>query len=577
MKLSVLVVLLMLLGVLNAYQSLSPNQFLYNNVTLGNNSSIIAGVDTNGILNLIVINSAYYKSWLNGQRVHELYNSTVGSGIYQVNLTGGTYTVIFLASSNLRVSADAYGFSKGRGHIINIDNVYRYNLVLDRYSTINISVLTDRNFQAFPLTINVSGHSSTLNDDSNFDSLYGLNLDRGTYRIVLTSSAPTEAFLSIYNSNSVINPLADFNASRGYPVGVVSYGVYNNSGALEPYRIATSEVVGDANITTLRAQDFNSTINNNSAYGASLQLNVELNTQRDNLSRVFWLQDVVDFNTSHKSYYLVNNIWNNTLPDANLGNNTLKGYGKFTLCVSCGNQRFYANSYPAGHFNYSLPFNIKLVMLENRTANGTAVSFGYQVLQNGSVGLRPLVFYDRVLFPGYTNSTMLVTPDFYTPSSNNQSGNYYDAELVFAGESGGAQSYFSSLAANMWIYYLANGTLVPFPSAYTFGQDTAETAANVRVLPTNHGKGGFATTGSLDPAEQIVIGNGINTTAKYLQNSSQITSLPTTTFQQSVITIPALTGTGIAVTRGTLLGYVVLLLIIVAILMVLKLILSKSR
>jgi hypothetical protein len=127
----------------------------------------------------------------------------------------------------------------------------------------------------------------------------------------------------------------------------------------------------------------------------------------------------------------------------------------------------------------------------------------------------------------------------------------------------------------MWIYYYDGGALKPFYSAYTFGQDTAETAANATVRALKNGKGGFVTTGVLDPSEQIVVGRNINASVGYIQNSSRITAAPTTTLvQQPVVVIPAL-GSGITLQRQALIQYLVLILIAVAILMVVRLLLRK--
>ena len=574
MKLLAFVPLLLLLGVLNAYQNLTAGSYLYNNVALGNNSSMVASVDSTGNLQLVVIKSSELNAWASGHNVKELFSSTVGSGIYQINLTAGNYTVIFSASSNLQATTEAFGFPRGSGSMVYLNDSYDYKLVLQRYSAINISIFTDRDFQSDPIAVNISGSPYTLNSDAILDSLYNINLDRGTYQIALTSNAPVEVFLMVFHSNSLINPLYGFKGN--YSVGVASYGVYNNSGTFVPYQITTDGVVGDANITSLRAQDFNRS-DNNSADGASLQLNVEMNTELQNSPEVFWLQDVVDFNTSQKSYYLVSNIWNNSMPEGNLGDYAVSGRGSVTLCGPCGNQSFYAYTYPSGNLNYSLPFNVKLVILENQTYNGTVVSFGYQIMQNGMEGLQPLVFFDKVLFPWYNDSSLLVTPYFYTPSINNESGNYYDAELVFGGESGGAQSYFDNLEASMWIYYYDNGTLKPFPSAYTFGQDTAETAANVTVRDLQDGKGGFATTGILNPLEQVLVDKNINVTAAYMQNTSRITAAPTTTMVQQPTTIVTVLGSGVALSRQTLIQYMVLILILVALLMMMRLLLRKRR
>lgn len=574
MKLLVFVPLLLLLGVLNAYQNLTPGSYLYNNVALGNNSSMVVGVDSTGNLQLVVIKSSELNAWASGHNVKEFFSSAVSSGIYQINLTAGNYTAIFSASTNMQATTEAFAFPLGSGRVVYLNDSYNYSLVLQRYSSINISVFTDRDFQEDPVVVNISGSPYTLNGNAILDSLYNINLDRGAYQITLTSNSPVEVFLTVFHSNSLINPLAGFKGN--YSIGVASYGIFNDSGTLVPYQITTSGIVGDANITSLRAQDFNVS-DNNSADGASLQLNVEMNTERQNSSAVFWLQDVVDFNTSQKSYYLVSNIWNNSLPESNLGEYAVSGSGGVTLCGPCGNQSFYAYTYPSGNLNYSLPFNVKLVILENQTYNGTVVSFGYQILQDGNEGLQPLIFFDKVLFPWYNDSSLLVTPYFYTPSINNESGNYYDAELVFGGESGGAQSYFDDLEAGMWIYYYDNGTLRPFPSAYVFGQDTAETAVNVTVRALQNGKGGFATTGKLDPLEQVFVDKNINVTAAYMQSTSRITAAPTTTVVPQPATIVTVLGGGVTLSDQAITQYLILVLILVAILMMMRLLLRKRR
>ena len=531
MRLTLLVPLLLFCGALNAYQSLQGGSFLYNNLTVGSNSSIMAGVDTSVPLQMIVLKTSSFNSWVNGGRSNPLFDKTVDSGLYEVNLSAGRYTVIFVAQSKAEATADAVAVPRGSGWIANVSGTYVYNISLQRYGAVNISLLSNRDFRAFPISVSIGSYLTYLSSDNNFDSIYNIYLEGGSYALKITSNTPTQIFMQVKTSNSVINPLAGFNSSESWPVGVVSYGVYNNSGKLEPYQVSTSEIVGEANITMLRATDGNSSSDNNSAAGASLQMNVEMNTQLGGMHKVFWLQNVVDFNTTQQSYYLVNNIWNNTLPDANMTGTEVFGSGNISVCGPCGNQRFYAYTYPYDYFNYTLPFNIELVTVENQTANGTLVSFGYQILQSGSDGVLPLTFYDRVLFPGYSNSSMLISPYVFTPSVGNLSGNYYDAELVFGGESGGSQSYFSRLASVMWIYYYANGTLAPFPSVYTFGQDTAETAANVRVMPSSYGMGAFATTGRLDPFEQVLAGAGLNKTVLQIQNSSGSVAAPTTTMQ----------------------------------------------
>lgn len=570
MKLLLVAGLVILVGMVSAYQYLPSGGFLYNNVTIGRNMSVVSGVDTGGPIQMIILKQSNFKSWFHGYPVPMLMNETVTSGIYRVNLSAGSYVVVFSAGSALNVSAFSFAIARDQGRIITIDKKYDYGLYVGNYSSVNISILTDRNFQVFPLSINFSGQPAYLNGDGNYDSMYNISFNRGEHNITFYTTAPTQAFVAIKSKNVTINPLDGFFRNQSYPVGVASYGVFNRSGVLVPYQISTSGVVGNANISDIRARDFNLS-DNNSAFGASMQLNVEMNTKMNGKSRVFWLQNVVDFNTSQKSYYLVSNIWNNTYPAADMSNGTVVGKGNVTVCAVCGNQAFYAYSYPEYFFNYSLPVDIKLVIIENQTDNGTVVSFGYQILKNGSAGTGPLVFYDRTLFPGAINSSILITPFYFTPDLGNLSGNYYDAELVFGGESGGAQSYFNSLAATAWIYYYQNGTLVPFPSAYTFGEDTAETAANLKTVASGYGNGGFITTGKLNPYEQIVVDGRINASAQNIQNASNIESQPTTTQPGG----GGLSGLSQISTMGAAVSYIAVGLIILALLMLFRIILRR--
>lgn len=571
MKLLLAAFFVLVIGTVNAYQYLTAGGFLYNNITVGKNMSIVAGVDASGQVQMIILRQSNFRQWFHGYPTQMVVNETVGSGIYVKNLSAGNYVVIFSVDYPENVSSFSFGIERGLGKIITIAGTYRYPLYLGNYSLVNVSLLTDRNFQKFPMSINFSGQLGFLNGDGNYDSMYNISLNRGEHYFTFYSTTPTEAFLIVKALNQTIDPLGGFFVGQDYPVGVVSYGVFNKSGALLPYQISTNGIVGNANISDISARDFNLS-DNNSAFGASLQLNIEMNTEVGGRSQVFWLQNVVDFNTSQKSYYFVSNIWNNTYPAANMENGTAAGMGNVTVCAVCGNQAFYAYSYPEYLFNYSLPFNIKLVILENQTENGTLASFGYQVLKNGSDGMGPLVFYDKVLFPGAVNSSFLVTPFYFTPSLGNLSGNYYDAELVFGGESGGAQSYFSRLAATAWIYYYQNGTLVPFPSAYTFGEDTAETAANLRTVTSGYGNGGFITTGRLNPNEQIVVDGRINNTAQSIQNASGVVSQPTTTAQGA--------GQGSLLSQisetGALVNYIAMVLITLAIVMLFKMIIRRQ-
>lgn len=510
-----------LFGVFHAYQTLGAGYFFYYNVTVVNGSSMFVGLDTNTSVNLAVIESSEFVAWKHYSNVAEIYNSSEGSGIYRINVTPGRYTVLVSATANTRISGGVISAPDNEARIVSFQGRDLYNFTLDNNSIVNVTILTDRNFQANPVHLNLLYYNALINSDSNLEFL-NFTMSRGSYQVILRSSAHIDALVLVGSAPRLVDPL--LNLSGPLSVGVASYGIYNKSGEPVPYQISSNGVVGTANITQISATSLN-TSDNVSLGGASLQLNTMLNTEFEGQNRVFWIQDVIDFNTDsgNRTFYLVSNIWNNTLPSAGLSDSTLRGYGSISTCYSCsGSKQFYAYSYPYGQLGYALPFNVKLAILENQTANGTLVSFGYQVLQNGTGGIRPFVFFDRVLIPGSYNSSMLVTPYYTTPPGANNSGNFYDAELVFGGESGGAEAVFSKLSAVLWIYYYnSSGMLTPFPSSWTFGLDTKESAGNLRVLPYGSGEGGFVTTGTLNQKEQIVVGRAIDTYAAFISNTSK--------------------------------------------------------
>ncbi len=545
MKAVAVVAIAILAGALHAYQILGPGYYLYNNVSVGGAGAIIAGVDTNSSIDLVVIPAPDFGSFAGGHNTADIYNATVGSGVYKIPAPSGRYTVIFESVRSTRLAVGAVPYSTAGARLVNLNGTYSYSFATSNYSYVNITVLSSADFRSHPLIVNVSGVSTYINSDAVVEYL-NLTEGSGVHSIQLSSQYPEQVFALVSSSGAIVNPVELLGSNASYPVGVASYGVDNISGELIPYVVRTGEVVGVANISALNATSGNFSELNISRYGASLQLNLQLLTHSAGKMQVYWLQNVADFNTSARSMYFVDNIWNNTLPGANLSNATLLGRGNVTGCGICG-QSFYAYVYPYYGMNYTLPLDLKLVVAQGQTANGTQVSFGYQLLGAGESGTKPLVYYDTVLIPGTYNSTIIVTPYMTTPSGKGKYGNnYYDAELVFAGQSNGADALFTELNASMWIYYLDNGALRPFTSAYTFGMNTQERATNVRVGP---GVGGaVATPGPTNYSAQIIVSNALYAYAHYIANESQYTAPPTTissAYQQGVRSAVSLSIAGI--------------------------------
>ncbi len=521
---SVLFVLSVFLMLNAAYatQTLNKGYFLYNNVTVAEGGSIMVGVNTSSNINLIVVHSYDFGSYVNGKTLHPLYNSSVGTGIYQISAAQGKYTVISQAQRATNLNVGVISVPAAGGKLINLDGKYSFSFYLSNYSKIQIPLLSSADYINNQLVVNISRVSSNINPNANLDTV-NLTLNRGWNEINITSSAPMKLYYVINATPELVDPLQQIYSKNNYSVGVVSYGLYNISSKLYPYQVRTNEIVGLVNISALTA--YNPTPQpNSSVYGASLQLNVGLNKTL----RAYWLQDVVDFNTSGDQYYLLDNIWNNTSPSANVTQGALSGGGNVSLCASCSSHVFYVDSYPAYFINYTLPMSLKLVIFENQTPGGVMVSFGYQVLSNGTKKLiGPLIFFDHVLVAGSSNGTLLTTPFYQTPGGGGGAGNYYDSELVFAGESSGENSNFNNINSTMWIYYNKSGVIVPFPSVYTFGLSTAETATNARVVGDASG-GARIVTGMPQFSADLFAPNALTNVATYISNTSSYASLPTT-------------------------------------------------
>lgn len=558
MRLLCVLLLLAVAGAINAYQTLGAGYFLSSNVTVGANGGVVAGLDTNPNVTLLVIPSSELNAYINAGGVQELYNRSVGSGIYLIPLAPGTYSVVFQSEGPTELAVGAAPYTNGDYKLVNLNGNYGYQFGTGNYSMVNVTVLTSSDFATNPISVNSSDEYLNITSDAVIEYL-NLSVGRGQHTIYFSSGRQEELFVSTNSSMQLVDPLSEIEPGENYPIGVASYGLYNVSGTLVPYQVSTDEILGTANITSLSATT-EGNVQNVSEYGASLQLNVELDTNYAGGSRVYWLQDVADFNTSDNTVYFVDNIWNNTLPVAGLSNVTFEGSGNVSSCGECNSTPFYVYSYPYLSINYSFPLSVKLLIFENQTQQGTMLNFAYQLLRNGNQSIQPLIYYDKVLLPGTYNSTILVTPYYTTPGGGEYLGNNYDAELVFGGEASGSTSVFSRMGATMWIYYLENGMVTPFPSAYTFGLSTAESARGVKVTPG--GYGGIASTGRPDYAEDIIVGNVPTQITQYITNTSAYTA--PTTAPPYVYTSP-----GLGVAGGEIEGLVPYLIILVVVLLVL--------
>ena len=92
----------------------------------------------------------------------------------------------------------------------------------------------------------------------------------------------------------------------------------------------------------------------------------------------------------------------------------------------------------------------------------------------------------------YDNIT-IHTPDvasaYFEVSGNATTpvGNFYDAELVFAGEGNLEPTQFVNMSASLGLFFKNDitGDYTSFPSYYSFGGDTGETSTGVNVGYSN--------------------------------------------------------------------------------------------
>ena len=286
------------------------------------------------------------------------------------------------------------------------------------------------------------------------------------------------------------------------PTGIVSYGLYNSSGYVQPYTIETNEVAGIAQLSSISAYNSTPPINISQS-DASLQLNAVLVIQNYNGSKiVLWPQNIVNFNTQ---------------------NDYLAYHGSFTL-LSAGNVEF---TYPPNEYcqessymqqqyfncvsteqNYNLPMTFMLSMNASIIPNqGVLLDYNFlniNNIQTQSGGGFTWSYTESPPFESVTfqdpnaEYTYFMTSGYnYTPSY--PYSEYYDTEFVFGGGGNGEQTYFDSLNADIALMYYNNSveSFEDFPSLYTFGGDTAEGADNLYVSGlSNNWANAYITTGT---------------------------------------------------------------------------------
>ena len=191
-----------------------------------------------------------------------------------------------------------------------------------------------------------------------------------------------------------------------------------------------------------------------------------------------------------------NNVLNITGDGAQFTNQSILGTGTTSVDNHDGALQTYYGNYDSNYtYAYTLPQAWVLYMNETvEQGRGVLISMGVRALDGPSPD--KITWYDKITIvdPGVASADFTVNGREYTPAGADTSiGSFFDAELVFGGGAGGQAATYS-LDASLALFYW-DQTLRPFPSLYTFGDDTAEAAFNIEVTIGN----GVATAQSGTP------------------------------------------------------------------------------
>ena len=394
-------------------------------------------------------------------------------------------------------------------------------------ATISTALMNSNQFNVFNNS-NTADISNSIAYHNGTSAEADQRVSLGVYYLVFYN--PSDSGTANVTFSDITYPFTPFIAgplTPPEPTGIASFGLYNVSGNAIPYAIKTSSIIGTANISSIQAYNSSAPTLNDSVSGATLQLNVELVAQGVNGSdQVYWLQDTPDFVTNLSQVSYNNNLWNNTDLSGLLSNSTVTSPNGNSVFPTGSNatqaQYFYA--YGTNNFTYALPFDIRLLLNESvLSGKGVLMQTGVQLLRNGSNSSpSPISWFDNITVsdPSVQSAYFFVNGNDSTPI-----GSFYDAELVFCGEGNLETTSFTQMNSTLALDYLnaTSSRYSPFPSFYSFGGDTGESAGNLHV---NY------------------LGNGIAQVTKGTPNYIYLGALSNATLVSTTNTTPATTTSG---------------------------------
>lgn len=304
----------------------------------------------------------------------------------------------------------------------------------------------------------------------------------------MTASACSAPATQTKDSATIIttpNPCADVPSIKintfqiSPPPSPAGFQALGNKAVQGAAPVLTNNIVGYANITSMCVSDEYSglTLLHND-HNSSLQLNTVLFIQSGSTRYFYWVQNVAEFDTKAQTVNFSENIWAlGTADYFNLNTGTLNDVGagatppivsSYQLSniigfgtVAPSNAPFNTgtgnvNFYGLGTENYSLQFPAKIALVDSVLPNGN-LSVGYSI--NGQP---PTPYDDVTITIPHTNMQFINSG---TDESNSYAQGNASSALVFAGSENGYDAAFTSMNAEISLYYSnQDGLYMPFTS-----------------------------------------------------------------------------------------------------------------
>lgn len=374
-----------------------------------------------------------------------LVNKTLLYASGSISLAPPQYTSFSLEVSELA----AYAFLEAR---------------LSSTSPVRLMLMDEREFESFTRNLTEKSALSWTGEEVEVVT----RLEPGKYFLVVVPAAEAQLTYSIY---AYEGSLPSFERRRAsLPMGIADYGVAELPEGRIGYRYAYTEAWGIAAIRDLYAtRVFDGEY---AKHVVTLQLNAFLHVRATGGQHTYWVQNVLIVDTENRRVRSASNVWNlTTYPTSMLAVWAIGGSGSVAREGRVGDYYSYVTSDWIG---YEHPLDAVLYLSVGVEDGEVGVHFGR------SLGWGPLVTFDAVVLRVGAESAHFRVDPAASPVPNN-------IELVLGGPCGDMpRTSVDRVDASLRLLVRVSGSLIPVPTAYSYGYYTAE-----RVSGVSAERGGF--------------------------------------------------------------------------------------